>query len=161
WAGRIVSRFSDEAVRAIVHTGGFTDPEAEAHLAEVLLRRRDKVVAWTFRQVNPVGEFSIEEIEGRPVVTFRNLGEEAGLAAVESYEYAWLRLDNATGATEALAGDRGTTFSRRLPVPASEDAYLVLRLWTTSAGEPGWNRRVDVTLRREGGWSVIGVDREG
>ena len=54
------SRSSDEAVRAIVHTGGFTDAQAEAHLADVLIRRRDKVVAWTLRQVNPLAEFTIE-----------------------------------------------------------------------------------------------------
>ena len=36
WAARIVSRFSDDAIRAILETGDFRAPEAEAHLAKAL-----------------------------------------------------------------------------------------------------------------------------
>ncbi|HET7293920.1 MAG TPA: hypothetical protein VFM88_15955, partial [Vicinamibacteria bacterium] len=61
WAARIVSRFSDEAVRALVHAGEFDDVEAERHLADTLIRRRDKIVAYYFRQMNPLAEFRIAD----------------------------------------------------------------------------------------------------
>ncbi len=161
WAGRIVSRFSDEAVRAIVHTGGYSDAEAEAHLADVLLRRRDKVVAWCFRQVNPLAEFALADAGEGPALIFRNLGEEAGLASVEGYHYAWFRLDNATGGLEPIPGGEGKTPSRTLVLPAAEGEYLMVRLRTVCAHEPSWSKSVDVVVRRRGAWSVIGVDREG
>ena len=161
WAGRIVSRFSDEAVRAIVHTGGFTDPEAEAHLADVLRRRRDKVVAWTFRQLNPLAEFTLESGDAQTMLAFRNLGEEAGLASVEGYDYAWMRYDNVTGKAEPLPDAQGRTTGKRIAAPAVEHPYLLLRLRTVSAAEPAWGKRVDLVLRRDGRWSLVGVDREG
>ena len=77
WAGRIVSRLGEDAVRAIVRTGGYADPEAERHLGDVLLRRRDKVIAWTFGLVNPLAEFTASA--DPRVLRFRNLGEQAGL----------------------------------------------------------------------------------
>ena len=78
WAARIVSRFTDEMVRAIVHTGQYDDAAAERRLADMLIKRRDKVVAHYFRQLNPLAEFEVVD-EGR-TLRFRNLGEEAGLA---------------------------------------------------------------------------------
>ena len=35
--------FTDEMIRAIVKTGQFSDPAAEQHLADVLIKRRDKI----------------------------------------------------------------------------------------------------------------------
>ena len=59
WAARIVSRFTDEMVRAIVHTGQYDDAAAERRLADILIKRRDKMVAHYFRQVNPLAEFEV------------------------------------------------------------------------------------------------------
>lgn len=161
WAGRIVSRFSDEAVRAIVHTGGYADPEAERYLADVLLRRRDKVVAWCFRQVNPLAEFTVEEAHaGGSVLTFRNLGQEARLAVAQGYDYAWFRFDNETGNVEALPAAEGRVAAERLDVPTVDAPFIMVRLRTLSAGEPTWGRRVDVVLRRGERWSVVGIERE-
>ena len=35
--------FSDEMIRAIVKTGQYSDPVAEKHLADVLIKRRNKI----------------------------------------------------------------------------------------------------------------------
>jgi hypothetical protein len=155
WAGRIVSRFSDEAVRAIVHSGGYADPEAERHLADVLLRRRDKVVAWCFRQVNPLAEFAVSTGSGPAVLTFRNLGEEARLGRAEAYEYAWFDFDNATGTLRPLGGP-GTTSRPELALPAPAPGYRMARI-RARAAEPGWRKAVDVFLR---GAAVVGIERE-
>jgi len=154
WAGRIVSRFSDEAVRAIVHTGGFTDPEAEAHLADVLRRRRDKVVAWCFGQLNPLADFAVVSAGGGSALRFRNLGEEAGLGRATGYEYDWFDFDNDTGARRRRT-DARTSARPEIEVPSAA-GYTVVRIRTKGASA-AWEKAVEVYLR---GPSVVGVERE-
>ena len=43
WAARRVAAFTDDLIRAAVHTGQFSDPAAEKHLGDVLIKRRDKI----------------------------------------------------------------------------------------------------------------------
>ena len=50
WAARIASRFSDRMIRGIVETGRLTNPEAARFLSDVIIRRRDKVVAYWLTQ---------------------------------------------------------------------------------------------------------------
>jgi hypothetical protein len=153
WAARIASRFTDEMVRAIVHTGAYDDPAAERLLSDVLIARRDKTVAHYFRQVNPLAEFEVDAGSGR--LRFRNLGEERGLAAVEAYESQWFAFDNRTGALRPL-GESSRGPERAIPLPAGTDEYHMLRLRTRSQ-EPGWGKAVDVYLR---GREVVGIERE-
>jgi hypothetical protein len=117
------------------------------------------VVAWCFRRLNPLAEFALADAATGPALTFRNLGEEARLATVAGYDYAWFRLDNATGAVDPIPGAEGRSLSRILVLPAWTGEYLMVRL-RTRAGEPAWASAVDVVLRRRGTWSVIGVERE-
>ena len=44
WAARRVAAFTDELIRAAVHTGQFSDPTAEKYLGDVLIKRRDKIL---------------------------------------------------------------------------------------------------------------------
>ena len=43
WAARRVAAFTDEMIRAVVHTGEFSNPAAEKYLADVLIQRREKI----------------------------------------------------------------------------------------------------------------------
>ena len=54
WAARRVAAFTDEMIRAVVHTGQFSDPAAEKHLADVLIQRREKIKSIYLTQVNPI-----------------------------------------------------------------------------------------------------------
>jgi len=155
WAAGIVMRFSDEAVRAIVHTGEYSNPAAEAHLADTIIRRRDKVLAYHLSQINPLSDFRLEG--DLPKLLFRNLGREAGLATETTYEYAWFSFDNDTERLTAL-GSPGTTREPVLDLPAQTSEFLMVRLRTRAPGEPRWGTAVDVYLRR--GREVVGIDRE-
>ncbi|HVR69827.1 MAG TPA: hypothetical protein VMT87_03195 [Vicinamibacteria bacterium] len=155
WAARIVSRFTDEMVRALVHTGQYDDPAAERRLAETLIERRDKTVAHYFRQVNPLAEFEVAGDVGGGRLCFRNLGEEAGLGPAGGYEYQWFAFDNATHALRPL-GAAATTTARELAVPAAEGDFRMVRI-RTRADEPGWAKAVDVYLR---GGKLVGIERE-
>ena len=53
WAARRVVAFTDELIRAAVHTGQFSDAAAETLLGDVLIKRRDKIGAPTCRASTP------------------------------------------------------------------------------------------------------------
>jgi hypothetical protein len=158
WAARILSRFSDEAVRAVVHAGRFDDPAAEQHLADTLIRRRDKIVARYFSALLPVAEFAVEGGSEAPRVTFRNLGENAGLPRVDGYDYEWHVLDNRTGGVSPLPF-RGRTLENSVALPEGSHSYVMLRLRGVG-GVAGAHKRVDVYVRREGAPSIVGIERE-
>jgi hypothetical protein len=155
WAARIVSRFTDEMVRALVHTGQYDDPAAERQLADTLIERRDKTVAYYFGQVNPLAEFAVEAAAEGARLRFRNLGAEAGLATASGYEYQWFAFDNATHALRPL-GEVALTTATALPLPSAEAEYLMARI-RTQAPEPRWAKAVDVYLR---GQTLVGIERE-
>jgi hypothetical protein len=155
WAARIVSRFTDEMVRALVHTGQYDDPAAERQLADTLIERRDKTVAYYFGQVNPLAEFAVEAAAEGARLRFRNLGAEAGLATASGYEYQWFAFDNATHALRPL-GEVAQTTATALPLPSAEAEYLMARI-RTQAPEPRWAKAVDVYLR---GQTLVGIERE-
>jgi hypothetical protein len=156
WAARIVSRFSDDAVHALVATGEFVDAAAEKHLADTLIRRRDKIVAYYFRQLNPLAEFRLEG----GALAFENLGERAGLARAEAYEYSWHVLENRTGRLDPLEAATGESAEPRLALPPGGYSYVMARI-RTRASESAWKRAVDVYIRNEGGVpSVVGIERE-
>jgi hypothetical protein len=155
WAARIVSRFTDEMVRALVRTGQYDDPAAENQLADTLIKRRDKTVAHHFRQVNPLAEFEVAAGGEGPTLRFRNLGEEAGLARAEGYEYQWFALDNATRALTPL-GAAATAAAPALAVPSGAGEYVMVRI-RTRAAEPNWTKAVDVYLRAG---KLVGIERE-
>ena len=46
--------FTDEMIRAVVKTGQFSDPAAERHLADVLIKRRDKIGRAYLVPINPI-----------------------------------------------------------------------------------------------------------
>ena len=45
WAAQIVGSFSDDQIRSIVKTGQYSNPEAEQYIIDILIDRRNKVVA--------------------------------------------------------------------------------------------------------------------
>ena len=78
---------------------------------------------------------------------------------VEAYEYQWFRFDNDRGTTEALCPPARAT-ERAIPLPATEGAFLMVRVRTLAAGLEAWKKAVDVFLRTVGRPSVVGVERE-
>ena len=154
WAARIVSRFSDEAIRAIVKEGDLRAPEAEAHLANMIQKRRDKIVARYFRGLNPLADFAAAD-----ALSFTNHGEDAGLGKVEAYEYEWFAFDNTAGRPASL-GALARAPGRSLPLPSARPEYLMVRIRTRAPGLPDWGKRLDVYLHVGPKLAVVGVDRE-
>ena len=77
WAARIVSKFSDEWIRAAVEKAAYTDPAATEFLTKTIIRRRDKVVAAWINQVCPVVDATLSA-DG--MLAFRNAAVDAKAA---------------------------------------------------------------------------------
>jgi hypothetical protein len=61
WGAKIVAAFSDEQLKAIIQTGGYSDPAAADELLRILKIRRDKIAAFWFRRsVAPLDRFRYE-----------------------------------------------------------------------------------------------------
>src|SRR5262245_1218033 len=54
WAAQRVAAFTDEMIRAAVHVGQFSNPEAEKYLADVVIQRRDTIKRIYLTAVNPI-----------------------------------------------------------------------------------------------------------
>lgn len=155
WATRIVMKFSDEMIRTVVGTGRIPDASAENHLVESLIKRRDKIVRYYLGLVNPLWDFQVAD--GR--LLFNNLGIKAGLASDCRYRYQWMRFDNQTETSTELAESAGVAEQAVLAIPASGSPYLMVRIWTDSAGRPEWNQPVEVYLRKtDAGYEVVGIE---
>ena len=99
WAASIASRFSDDMIKAIVDTGELSDPDAARYLTDVIIRRRDKVVAYWIGQTNPLDRFAVgPDMRPAPSSTFDNAAIRLRVAQPgATYKARWLAFDNAQG----------------------------------------------------------------
>jgi hypothetical protein len=172
WAASIVSRFSDEMIRAIVDTGRLSNERAAKTLADIIIKRRDKVVAYWLTRTNPLDRFEVSSANGNVAsgleLSFDNAAIRSGVASDQAtYAARWFALDNNTGAEQSV-GDEVTLNDTRARVPESAwgprddagDRYTIAAIRTMHDGYPTWQRPVTVTLReRQGAIEVVGIER--
>ena len=158
WATRTVMRFSDEAVRAIVATGQYDDPAAEAYVADALIERRDKIVRYYLSRINPVDGFRVTGAGDQMALEFDNLGLDVGLAADCDYRYQWYGYDNDTDSRSRMTAE-ATATQPSLPIPTGATNFSVVRLTSQCEGQPSWSSAVEVFLRSGAEPTVVGVDR--
>jgi len=166
WAARIVARFTDEDVRALVEEGRLSNPEAEDYLYRTLLKRRDKVVAHWLTRTNPLDEFELDA--GGTRLTWANAAVTVGLeSGNESYRLRWYALDNQAAEASGVGEEQGTA-RRQVEVPAGAwgppgpdgHRYALVEISTVNPDRPAWERPVVVALRSGGGPAeVVGIRR--
>jgi hypothetical protein len=160
WAARRVAAFTDEMIRAAVHTGEFSDSAAEKHLADVLIQRRNKVVSVYLTAVNPV---VAPRLDGARGLRFENAAFAAGIAeSPVTYHASWVQFDNATGETRPIAETQSTTTTIEAPrnLPSAPNAIIGVDISADSKTYPAWRRPVKAHFRRQnGGWTLVGLER--
>ena len=169
WAASIASRFSDEMIKAIVATGELSDPDAARYLTDVIIRRRDKVVAYWIAP-----DQSARSLRGRSIVDghradVRQRGDSSGRGTTRSHLHhsaGWRSTIRA--GRERAAGEARDFINPRLAIPdeawgpadAAGFRYAIASISTVHANYPNWMSPVRVTLRERGGViEVVGIER--
>ncbi len=157
WAARRVAAFTDELIRAAVHTGEFKDPAAEKYLGDVLIQRRDKIKSVYLTAVNPIVN---PALDGKGL-TFENAAIAGGVAeGPVSYRAAWMTFDNATGATKPIEETTSTTTTIAAPNGLPTSGFVAVDVAAESAAHAQWKQPVRAYFRRDGGsWKLVGLDR--
>jgi hypothetical protein len=157
WAARRIAAFTDDLIRAAVHTGEFSDPAAEKHLADVLIQRREKIKSVYLTAVNPIVNPALDA-KG---LTFENAAV-AGRVAKGSVAYraAWMLFDNATGATKPLSETKSATTTIAAPGDLPSSGFVAVDIAADNELYPTWKQPVRAYFRRDGGaWKLVGLDR--
>jgi len=164
WAARIVSKFTDEAIRAVVEKAAYSDPAATDFVTKTIIARRNKVVAAWINQVCPVVEPSLSA-DG--TLAFTNAAVAANAAtAPERYELSWFRFDNTTDQRTPV-GERTTVTggSARAPESLRGGDFAGVSISASHPQHPGWAVPSTFIFRRTAagaaspGWSLVGVER--
>ena len=159
WAARRVAAFSDEAIRAAVANGKYSNRAAELYLGDVIIVRRDKVARYYLNVTNPIVDFDLDD-NGR--LTFKNAAVDLRFASPAlEYRIRWARFDNATGGAEVV-GDEVVAKEPSAVLPRElQDAQYVRAIVTGHhPQQPNWVHPVHVFFRKEGGgWKTVGLER--
>jgi hypothetical protein len=158
-------------IKAIVATGELSDAGAAQFLADVIIKRRDKVVAYWIGQTNPLDSFAVARTSTGADLVFDNAAIRVGAApagtAGSIYRARWTALDNAAG-TERAAGEEIDLGGTRVTIPDSAWGpadgagvrYATVSINTIDARHPHWANPVQVTVRdRSGALDVVGIER--
>ena len=160
WAARRVMAFSDELIRAAVHTGQFSDPAAERHLAAVLIKRRDAIGRTYLTAINPVVN---PRLDAAGALTFENAAVAAGVADAAG------RLSR--GVVAVRQRHRRHPADRRDPQRHHDDPAAARpadrrgrlhrdRHLRRQPSHPSWRQPVRTFFRRTAaGWTLVGLER--
>src|SRR5262245_61175729 len=160
WAARRVGAFTDEMIRAIVHTGAFSDATAEKALADIVIQRRDKILRTYLPAVIPIVSPRLDA-SGR--LTFDNAAVVAGVAqAPATYRASWFEFDNATGNTRPLSATSSTTTTIEAPsgLPTAVGRFVAVDIAAEATEYQTWRRPVRAYFRRDvNEWKLVGLER--
>jgi len=162
WAARRVMAFSDEMIRSIVKAGQYSDPAAEKHLADVLIKRRDKIGQAYLPAVNPLVNFRLDE---SGALTFENAAVSAGFATAPrgGYEARWYRFDNNAGTATPISSTtapQGLKIQAPAALPAGKGEFVKVEVAAIDPPNSSWTVPVQVYFRRlAAGWKLVGLQR--
>ncbi len=161
WGARLVARFSDEAIRAIVAKGRYSDPQAEKYIADTLIKRRDQVIKAWLTGVNPIVN---PRLTAGGALTFENAAVDAGVATKPTaYVLTWSKFDNATGTNVGDTQEvRVTEAGGEVPAAIAQGAdFVSIAIRSIHPDFPDWEAPVHVYFRKVAdGWQPVGLDRQ-
>jgi hypothetical protein len=159
WAARRVAAFSDAAIRRVVRAAQYSDPTAEAYLAQTLIRRRDKIARLWLNAVLPLVDcqVSLGAVACSNVAVDKKAAQPGGV-----YRFRWYRFDNQTDSLEPVGGESMSDVSRFNAPSGLLDAndFVAVEVRGLHPEHRGWATPTRIYLRRSAaGWQAVGVDR--
>ena len=158
WAARRVVAFTEAQIRAAVHAGNLSDPNAERHLGDVIIEtaRQDRRGLSACREPDRESEARCRR---NADVRERGGGGECR-AGTHGYRAAWFRFDNATGATSPIGETSGTSASLAAPAAGLSGDYIAVDVSADAPKYPAWQVPARIVFRRTGGgWKLVGLER--
>jgi hypothetical protein len=159
WAARLVAKFGDADIRAVVGKARYSDPRATDYIAATLIERRKRVLTTWLTGVNPLVDFALSD---QGVLNFGNAAVAAGVASAPTrHRVRWSRFDNATGSASGTVETEMAGASATAPAALlNGSAFLQLEIAAEHPEQPAWRVPVTVHFRRAGsGWTLVGVRR--
>ena len=160
WAARRVMAFTDDMIRALVGTGGYSKPEDRKLLADVLIKRRDKIGRAYLIPINPLVDFKLEggTLHFDNAAAMHHLAEEPK----NGYTATWFVFDNETGEASPI-GMPLTGPGTGVPAPADLERLAEFVKVQVAAIDPEheeWKQPIDAYFRRTGdSWKLVGLER--
>ena len=159
WAARRVAAFSNDMIRAIVHTGELSDPAAEKAIADIMIKRRDKIVQTYLPAVNPIIAPRLENNR----LSFENAAVTADVAkAPAGYRASWFLFDNTTGESRPLSDTTSVTTAIDAPrgLPTAVDSFIKIEIAADGSEHDAWRRPIHTYFRlASDGWKLVGLER--
>jgi hypothetical protein len=161
WAARRVMAFSDQLIRLVVAAGRFSDAAAERHLADVLIKRRDRIGRTYLTSINPVVDVALDR---SGMLTFGNAAVEAEVAAAPAggYRARWYFFENGTGESRPFGNVTTGAAGRMQAPPELPKAGMFIRIDIEAVDPPhaSWTVAVRAYFRRTAdAWKLVGFER--
>lgn len=169
WMTRIVARFGDEHIRAMVERGRFSDPLVASELTRILIARRDRILERWLTRLSPLAWPTVRRAEdGTADLCMQDLAVFSGIRGARRRRYgaaAWA--GNPLRAIELPAPPRKEEGSWAcVPLPGVRGAsdvtpgYLIVDLITrTPERETTYPARVHLYAFGSGRFRIVGLER--
>lgn len=97
WATKIIVRFTDETIAALVKEARYSDPSAAKYVTQTLIKRRDKIGRHWFSKIAPLDDCLLAGNEETPVLKCTDLAVRSGFEkGMTHYRYRWQLARNGT-----------------------------------------------------------------
>ena len=161
WAALRVTAFSDDMIRALARTAGYSSRDDERHLADVLIQRRNKIASAYLTVVNPLVDIALSPAGA---LSFGHAAAAAGVMdpPAGGYRVSWARFDNTAGTTTPLG--ETTTAHGEAPhaphaLPATPGSFVQVQIRTLPPADAAW-APVRASFRRSASeWTLVGLER--
>lgn len=160
WGAKLVMSFTDEQIEVAARQGQYSDPEAAAYLARILIERRDVIGRYWFNRVAPLDAFELRFGTGDiQELHFIDLAVETGLesAGLSEYRCQWFMKGKAFASAQVL-----TTPHVEMPNPLQDQ--MSVRLQVRRGPNKKWSKPVMVYFTRDetdGRLALLGAKRSG
>ena len=166
WMARIISRFSDAHIRALVRTADFRDPLLDAELFRILKGRRDRILRRYLLGLSPLTAPTIEADQAGSSLCLSDLALAASVLRKDARRYAargfWMAPEDEVGlSAESLFAE--PRICVHLPeaegATASTPRYLIVDVAASARGKWQPPSRVHLYAAGPDAFEVVALER--
>ena len=140
WMTRIMARFTDAHIDAIIAEGHFSNPTVTAEASRILKSRRDKILQRCLSRLSPLSDPRLAAGEGGTDLCLRDIALLAKVASREGRQYSAQALGDSVSRPGPVRFSQQDEVCLELPKSAgaaeSHPSYLVIEVEASSPGQP-------------------------